>query len=144
MENMVKKSILINATKEAVWEALTDKEIIKEYLFGTETNTDWKKGSPIIFTGNYEGYEYRDGGTILDIVPNEKLVYTYWASMSGVEDIPENYATVTYRVKEADGATELAIEQANSPTESMHKEADQHWPITLQKIKEIVEQGANS
>lgn len=139
MDRVVQKSIVINAPKEAVWKALTDKEIIKEYLYGTETITDWKKGSPITFTGSYEGYDYKDGGTILDIVANEQLVYTYWASMSGVEDIPENYATVTYSLAEKDGATELTVTQANSPTESMHNNSEKHWPETLKQIKEIVE-----
>lgn len=139
MDRLVKKSILINASKEAVWKVLTDKEIIKEYLYGTETITDWKKGSSIIFTGSYEGYDYKDKGTIMDIIPNEKLVYTYWASMSGVEDIPENYATVTYSLAEKDGSTELTVMQADSPTESMHNNSEKHWPETLKQIKQIAE-----
>lgn len=139
MDRVIKKSISINAPAEKVWQALTDKEIIKEYMFGTETNSDWQKGSKITFSGSYEGYEYKDGGEILDIETNKKIVYSYWSSMSGVDDIPENYARITYILNEKDGVTELSVEQANSPTDSMHENSDKHWPVTLAKIKEIVE-----
>lgn len=135
----VTKSISINAPAEKVWHALTDKESIRQYMFGTETTCDWQKGSKITFSGSYEGFEYQDGGEILDIEPNKKMVYSYWSSMSGVEDIPENYARITYTLEEKDGVTELTVEQADSPTESMHENSAKHWPMTLQKIKEVVE-----
>ena len=35
-------SVEINASPEKVWKVLTQPEFIKEYLFGTETITDWK------------------------------------------------------------------------------------------------------
>ncbi len=34
---------------------MTNPEKIKIYLFGTETGTDWKIGSSIIFKGEYDG-----------------------------------------------------------------------------------------
>ena len=48
---IVSKSIIVNANNDKVWKALTNPEIIKEYLYGTETLTDWKVGSEIIFQG---------------------------------------------------------------------------------------------
>ena len=48
---IVSESIEINTEPDKVWEALTNPEIIKEYLFGTQTITDWKVGSDIIFQG---------------------------------------------------------------------------------------------
>jgi len=46
---VVSESIDINAEPSKVWDALTDPAIIKKYLFGTETITDWMVGSEIIF-----------------------------------------------------------------------------------------------
>ena len=60
-----------------VWNALTDKESIKKYFYGTELNTDWKVGSPIVFKGNWEGQAYEDKGKILDI-EKEKLIKENW------------------------------------------------------------------
>lgn len=59
---VVSRSIDINSSPSKVWEALTTPDIIKEYLFGTETVTDWKVGSEIVFQGEYEGKKYRDHG----------------------------------------------------------------------------------
>ena len=139
MDKIIRTSIQIDAPAEAVWKALTDKEIIKQYLFGTETTSDWEKGSAIKFTGSYNDMTYEDGGVILDIIPNEVLSYTYWSSMSGIEDKPENYAVVTYKIVTWEKGVELVLEQANTPTETMYNNSSQHWPMVLQQIKELVE-----
>jgi uncharacterized protein YndB with AHSA1/START domain len=57
-------SVSIKTTKSKVWNALTDPEQIKKYFFGTETVSDWKVGSPITFSGVWEGKPYIDKGTI--------------------------------------------------------------------------------
>jgi uncharacterized protein YndB with AHSA1/START domain len=51
----VTDQIEINSSIDKVWFALTDKEMIRQYFYGTEVNTDWKKGSPITFTGTWQG-----------------------------------------------------------------------------------------
>src|SRR5580693_5172548 len=99
---VVSKSVEINAAPAKVWEALTNPAIIKEYLYGTETVTDWKVGSEVIFQGEYEGHKYRDRGVIKENVLNEKISYSYWSGFSGLEDKPENYALVTYKLSSAD------------------------------------------
>ncbi len=48
-------TIEINVTPEQMWKALTDPAIIKEYLYGTETITDWKVGNPITFRESGKG-----------------------------------------------------------------------------------------
>lgn len=53
IELTITLSIEISADKAKVWDALTNPEKIKIYLFGTETLTDWKTGSEIIFQGEY-------------------------------------------------------------------------------------------
>ena len=56
---VVSESIDIQASVSQVWEALTNPSIIKEYLFGTNTVTDWKVGSEVSFQGEFDGhYKY--------------------------------------------------------------------------------------
>lgn len=98
----ISQSIEVNAPVTKVWEALTNPAIIKDYLFGTETITDWKPGSEIIFQGEWEGNKYRDHGKILENIPGKKISYSYWTSFSGLEDKPENYATITYTIEKID------------------------------------------
>lgn len=140
MDRVIKESIVINAEVAKVWDALVNKEIIKQYMFGTETTSDWTKGSAISFTGEYNGTQYKDGGKILEIEPNKILSYTYWSSMSGLADVPENYAVVTFMLDNVDDGIELTVEQSKIPTESMYENSKNHWGFVLKNIKNIVEE----
>ena len=66
-------SIIINASPEKIWEALTVPEKVKEYFFGTNLVTDWKVGSPILFRGEWEGKAYEDKSTVLEFNPPHSL-----------------------------------------------------------------------
>jgi len=98
----VSQSIEVTAPVEKVWKALTDPSLIKEYLFGTETITDWTVGGDIVFQGEYQGHKYKDKGIVRENVPNEKLKYYYWSGFSGLEDKPENYSLITYTIEKID------------------------------------------
>jgi uncharacterized protein YndB with AHSA1/START domain len=65
----------IKAPVERVWEALTNAEIVKQYFFGSNQQTDWKVGSPIKWTGEYEGKPYEDKGVVREFIPNKRLSY---------------------------------------------------------------------
>ena len=137
----LERSIIINAATARVWKALTDPAEIKQYLFGTETITDWKVGSRIIYKGVWQGKEYEDGGTILQFEPEKIFQSTYWSSMSGTEDKPENYATVTYTIEERSGdGTLLKLTQNNIKTEESKKHLEENWDMVLNAIKKVIEE----
>ena len=137
---IVSQSIEINAPISKVWDALTNPEIIKEYLFGTETVTDWKVGNEVIFQGDYEGQQYRDKGVVQENVLNELLSYSYWSGFSGLEDKPENYSTVTYRLKSVDDdKTELTWTQKGYANEQVHEHSQSGMQEFLEGIKKIIE-----
>lgn len=135
-----KAGIRINASVEKVWEALTEPELIKKYFFGTNTKTDWKPGSPIIFSGEWQGKSYEDKGTIIDVQKNRLIKYSYWSEMSGIEDKPENYVIVTYELSEENGKTMLMITQENIPTEEMKAHSEENWKKVLNNLKEMLEE----
>lgn len=132
-------SILLNATPQRVWEALTDPAQIKEYLFGTTTTTDWKKGSPITYTGEWEGRAYEDKGTIIDIQPEKLLHTTYYSSMSGKDDKPENYSNVIYKLDAEGDKTRLTITQDNAGDEASKEHSQNNWNMVLESLKKMVE-----
>jgi uncharacterized protein YndB with AHSA1/START domain len=132
-------SITINVPVSKVWEALTKPEIIKQYFYGTDTVTDWKAGSPIIFKGEWQGKKYQDKGTILNFEPNTQIKYSYWSSMSGTEDKPENYANVTYDVSENGDGTMVTITQDNIPNEKSKEHSEQNWGKVLADLKTLLE-----
>ena len=134
-----KSSTIINAPVSKVWEALTNPSLIKQYLFGTNTITDWKKGSPITYEGEWQGKSYKDKGVIVDIIPEKLLHTTYWSSMSGKEDRPENYNNVLYEVEEQNGGTLVTISQDNIKDEKELEHMNQNWGIVLDSMKKLLE-----
>jgi uncharacterized protein YndB with AHSA1/START domain len=131
--------IHIQATINEVWDALTRPEIISKYFFGTNTITDWKVGSPIRFTGEWEGKTYEDKGTILDFQKNKLIKYDYWSSMSGIEDKPENYVIVTYQLSGEDGNVNMTVSQENIPDEKTKVHSIENWNYVLNGLKQVVE-----
>ena len=137
---IVSKSIVVNANKDKVWMALTNPETIKEYLYGTETITDWKVGSEIIFQGEYSGQKYRDRGIILENIPNTKLCYSYWSGFSGLDDKPENYSNISYTLTDSGNhETELTWTQIGFANEDGHKHSESGMDEFLKSIKKIIE-----
>lgn len=128
----------INASIERVWDALINPEIVKQYFFGSSQETDWKIGSSILWTGEYEGTKYVDKGKVLEFLPNNKLSYSYLSSWSGLDDKPENYLLVTYEVKSMEAGTELTIIQSNYDEEKA-KHSAENWAIVIDGLKKIVE-----
>lgn len=132
-------AISINADASKVWDAITKPEKIKKYLMGTNVKTDWKEGSPITYEGEYNGKTYKDKGTIKKIEPRKILQTTYWSSMGGKEDKPENYNLVTYRLKEKDGKTVVTLSQDNINSEKEKEHVTQNWKSVLEGLKNVVE-----
>jgi uncharacterized protein YndB with AHSA1/START domain len=134
-------AITINTPASKVWDALTRPDLIKQYLFGTEVATDWQVGSPITYKGTWEGKTYEDKGKILRIEPGKQLVSTYWSSLSGVPDIPENYQTVRYELSAESDGTRLTITQDNNDTQEAAAHSEQNWKMVLDGIKKLLEEG---
>ncbi len=136
---VAKSEAVINTTPDKVWEALTNPELIKQYLFGTEAISDWKVGSSITYKGVWEGKSYSDKGTIIELVPEKLLVTTYWSSMGGREDRPENYNTVSYILEQVNDGTKLTIKQDNNTTEKSRDHSQSNWDTVLQSLKKLLE-----
>lgn len=140
---VVSQSVTVNAPVEKAWKTLTDPELIAEYLFGTETITDWKAGSEIIFQGVYgdnKEFSYRDKGIVLENVLHQTISYSYWSGFTGLEDKPENYATVTYTLKQIDDdRTQFTWTQKGFATEAGYQHSLNGMPAFLEQIKTIME-----
>ena len=143
---IVTNSITINAPAEKVWDALVNPEQTKKYMFGSEAISDWKPGSELLWKGNYEGNDMVFvKGKIVDINPAKFLSYTTVDPNSGIADIPENYLTVTYDLKEENGQTILTATQGDYSTvgdgEKRFRETldGGGWQPILVEIKKLLE-----
>lgn len=134
-----KTSIEFKAPIAGVWKGLTDPAIVEQYFFGTRLASSWKVGEPITFSGEWEGHKYEDGGIILGIDEPRLLKYTYWSSMSGTENKPENYITITYDLTETDGKTTLVITQEGIKSREAAEHSEQNWRSIFDGLKKIIE-----
>ena len=137
---ILKQSIQINTKCSNVWVALTTPEWIKKYLFGTETISEWKVGSPIIFQGEWEGKKYSDKGTILKFEKNKIFQYDYWSNFSGFEDKPENYTRITFELSETNNKTFLTLLQDHFVTQLQYEHSSKNWEMILTSIKKMLEE----
>ncbi|WPU96554.1 SRPBCC family protein [Mucilaginibacter sabulilitoris] len=122
-----------------VWQGLTDPEMVKAYFFGTNLKSTWRVGEPIVFSGEWDGKKYEDHGKILEIDPGKFLKYTYWSSMGGTEDKPENYANITYALTENNGETTLHITQDNIKNEEAKQHSEQNWHGVFDGLRKMIE-----
>ena len=127
------------APASKVWQGLTDPEMVKAYFFGTNLESSWKVGEPITFSGEWDGKKYEDHGKILEIDPGRFLKYSYWSSMAGTDDKPENYATITYSLSENKGETILVITQDNIKDEEAKQHSEQNWKGVFDGLRKMIE-----
>jgi uncharacterized protein YndB with AHSA1/START domain len=135
----VNKSVEIKAEPNRVWSGLTDPEKVKQYFFGTNIRSDWEKGSPIIFSGEFVGQSFEDKGTILEVDYGRSLKYDYWSGFSGLEDKPENYSTVTYTLEDLNGVTKLRLNQQGFASKEARDHSESAWEMVLTGLKELLE-----
>lgn len=129
----------INAPAQEVWAALTDPDMIARYMMGSKVETDWRPGSPITWSGEYEGKTYQDKGEVVEVEPEHTLIVTHYSPLSGQPDEPKNYHTVRYELDEHDGHTHVSLTQDNngSPDEAEH--SAKNWSMMLDGLKKVVE-----
>ncbi len=136
---IVKKSIVINAESSRVWDAITNSELTKKYMYNNEVVSAWEKGALIQWqdAGNKTVHVK---GIIQEIDPGKYLQTLDLSIDSGLPDIEANYSRVSYELKKEDGKTLLSVtEDKFNGDEKRYKDAENFWTIILKKMKELLE-----
>src|SRR5688572_25319081 len=135
----------IDAPREHVWNVLwgaaTYPQWTAPFAEGSNAETDWKKGSKVLFTdGKGEGMV----SIIDDLVPNEFMSFKHLGMLkNGVEDIETaqkkgwSGAMEDYTLKTVNGKTELTVDQ--DIEEDYRDYFLSTWPKALEKLKMIAE-----
>ena len=138
-------TISIDAPKEKVWSILWDDATYREWTSvfaeGSKAETDWKKGSKVLFLdGKGEGMV----STIAENIPNEFMSIKHLGVVhNGIEDTESDKikewagAMENYTLKSIDGKTNLIVEMdINDEYKDYFMKT---WPKALEKLKEIAE-----
>jgi uncharacterized protein YndB with AHSA1/START domain len=141
-------AIIIDASATDIWDVLINPKKIKLYLFGSNVQTDWKVGSPIISTRDRIHPHAEPGenpivdkGNVLEIEKEKLLKYTYYNSQEGYDDLPENYSIVTYTIeREKEHQCKLTFLREKIPIAFEQMNQERFLPGMLENIKNIAEQ----
>jgi uncharacterized protein YndB with AHSA1/START domain/DNA-binding transcriptional ArsR family regulator len=100
-------SVLIRATPDRIWQAITDGMETEQYYFGTRVDSDWSIGGRVV-------YAYPDGtvaadGEVIEIEPARRVALTFHARWSP-EIEAEGPVRMSWEIEPAgDGVSKLTV-----------------------------------
>jgi uncharacterized protein YndB with AHSA1/START domain len=136
---IARASVAVAAPPADVWEALVTPAAIKAYMFDATVTSDWVVGSPIVWSGEWQGRGYEDKGVILQIVRERVLEFSHFSPLAGVADLPENYHIVTVHLSSDGAQTRVSLRQDNNLTDEARERAERNWGAMLAGLKHFVE-----
>jgi uncharacterized protein YndB with AHSA1/START domain len=129
----------INAPLQKVWDALTKPELVKQWQYGSKLITDWKPGSSIRFVTEWDGKVFEQWGTVVEVIPMKSIQYSLFAPRPGLEDKPENYFLMNYKLTQQDSGVLLEIIQQDDRAGAVQAEAQGEENPVLKMLKEVAE-----
>jgi uncharacterized protein YndB with AHSA1/START domain len=141
-------NIFINTTATKLWEALTSKDLSREYWSGREIRSEWKVGSPVSLvqkdgTVNWEG-------KILSYDPYTALSYTFDVSVDprfhGINSkygrflASEPVSKVTFKLEPSGDAVLLTIIHEDL-SDALAEVASMSWAHVASSLKSLLETG---
>jgi len=129
----------VDAPPSRVWSALTDPAEIATYMEGALVETTWEVGSPITWSGDYQGRPYQDKGEVLTYDEPQLLSVTHYSPLMGQPDEPESYHTLVYILTEHAGGTLLELTQDGCTDEEQAEQFSTNWQQMLDGLKSQVE-----
>jgi uncharacterized protein YndB with AHSA1/START domain len=131
--------IMIRATPEKLWQALTEPEFTRRFWVGTVQECDWKAGSPWKLLAP-DG-RVADGGEVVEIDPPRKLVLT-WQNHLFAELTAEGFSRMTYTLEPMGSSVKLTVTHTMDRDDSkLVKAVSNGWPSILSSLKSLLETG---
>jgi uncharacterized protein YndB with AHSA1/START domain len=133
---------LYDAPRALVFKAWTDPVEVAKWWGPRGFTTEMRQwGATIDITMNGYGMSHPMGGAILEVVPNERLVFTAVAYMGG-EAALENLNTVTF--EDVGGKTRITVhvvvKRATETAAPALAGMEQGWNQSLDRLGELVTQ----
>lgn len=129
----------IRTTPEALWTALTDPAVMRQYWFGMHQETDWKAGSPwrLVFPDG----RVADSGEVVEVDRPRRLVLK-WRNEFRPELKAEGYAVCTYELEPVGEAVKLTVTHGMAgPNSQFIQAVSGGWPQILSNLKSLIETG---
>lgn len=147
MQAIFTQSIHIAALPDRVWMVLTNPDKIEQYMYGCRMERPWEEGHPVEYMVEQDGQQVlMVKGQVVKVEPPFYLEHTVFPAKTTIEDIPENYLTVSYTIMVKGNESELTITQKDftkvAEGEKRYNSTMNGWAGALPKIKELAEADA--
>ena len=126
----IEQTVTFNAVPHEVYEALMDSEKHSRFT-GARAIISRKVG------GEFSAYDGALSGTILELVPDVKIVQSWRGSDDGW--VPGHYSTATFSLEATDGGTRLTLVQTGVPEQSVEQIAQGWQDYYWAKMKQMLE-----
>ena len=127
--------VYIRATPERVWQALTHSDFTTRYYYGNTVESDWKRGSPMIYK-NPDGTESIQC-EIVEADPPRRLVHTFF--FPGTDESPSR-CTWTIEPRGEASLLTLVHDEFDGET-ATYKSVAHGWVPVLSGLKTLLETG---
>jgi uncharacterized protein YndB with AHSA1/START domain len=131
--------IYVDASPEAIWQALIEPEFTAKYWGGRRIESDWAPGSPVRAVRSDGGADWE--GEVLVSDPPRLLSYTFHMSMTAAHasDPPSR---LTFAIEQAGPAVKLTLTHEHAVPDSATEETTKHgWPAIMSSLKSLLERG---
>lgn len=130
--------IKVRADVSSVWDALTDPEKIKKYMFGTNVKADWRVGGKITWEGKWEGKKYLDEGEILEYDPEKLMKYSH-QSIEPKTVNSQHIHIVTVTLNQDNDEVLIELIQENVINDEAKEAFEANWNMMLENLKDLLE-----
>lgn len=123
----------IRTTPSALWAAITDPEMTRQYYYGGRVQPDLKVGGRFYYLD--PNGEVNLDGEVVEIVPEKKLVTTFRAAWA-----PDGEETrVQYEIEQLGESCKLTLTHFNAAAAKAGVESG--WPMIIAGLKTLLETG---
>ena len=130
-----------HAPRAKVWDAFVTPETIMQYMPVTSVVSEWKEGSPIVWTSEFQGKRFEVRGTILRFQPGRLLEYDHSLPIfrpSGVAQARED-RRVTIELEDLDAQTHVAVTEQGNKNKREFEHSEGSWRMVLNGMKALLE-----
>ncbi len=129
----------IRTTPEKLWEGLTSAAFTRLYFHNTEVNSDWKVGSPVIYTGN-DGTRIVEGEVLA--VRKPELLSFSWRALWSEDLAAERHSRVTFEIEAMSAVCRLRVVHDDFDAGSKtYEQISQGWIGIICSLKSLLETG---
>ncbi len=131
--------VYIRTTPEKLWEAITDPTFTRQYFYGGEMRSEWRKDASYLLRGP-DGRTFHEG-KIVEIEPRRRLVQTF-SAVFDEKARGDRPSRVTWTIERMGEACKLTVvhDDFDAETET-YKGVGPGWNPVLSGLKTLLETG---